>query len=631
MFLRPELLEDRVTPVVLMPGDILIADPNAFAGLGGILRVDPASGMQTAISSGGNFVDPRGVALEPGGTILVVDPNAFAGPGGVLRVDPANGAQTALAFGGNFVDPSGIAVSADGDIFIVDPNAFGGNGGIIRVDRLSGAQTVLSSALMPGNLFVDPIGIAVAPNGDLLVADPNAFGGNGGVIRVDPVTGSQSAVSSASTPGSLFVNPVGIVAASNGTIFVADADAFAGAGGVIRVDPATGAQTAVSSGGNFVRPTGIVLSPTGSLLVADPDALTGPGGVLRIDPVSGAQFPVSSGGNFVDPIGITVVPVGASGGSQPRPAPPALARIFVVGADAGGLPEVKVFDAQTGAQRLWFYAYDASYRGGVRVAAGDVNGDGFPDVITGTGPGTAAHVKVFDGRDGALLYSFFAYSSAFLGGIFVAAGDVNGDSFADIITGTDAGTAAEIKVFGGGVESSRQLRHFYAYPPLFTGGVRVAAGDVNGDGFADILTGSGPGTAAEIKVFSGLTGQVLYHFFAYTAAYRGGTFVAAGDIDGDQRADLITGASVGAGQVQAFSGASGAPLHGFMAFDAGFQGGARVGSIDRNGDGRDDFLTGAGPGGSAHVRSLDAVSLNAIDSFFAFGAGFPFGVFVAGR
>jgi Ca2+-binding RTX toxin-like protein len=88
---------------------------------------------------------------------------------------------------------------------------------------------------------------------------------------------------------------------------------------------------------------------------------------------------------------------------------------------------VKVFDGTTGAELRSFFAYWPTFTGGVRVAAGDVNGDGFADIVTGAGAGAGPHVKVFDGQTGAALHSFFAYDPSSTGGVFVAAGDLSGD------------------------------------------------------------------------------------------------------------------------------------------------------------------------------------------------------------
>jgi sugar lactone lactonase YvrE len=300
--------------IALSPGDILVADQLAVGGSGGVIRVDPASGAQTTVSSGGSFVHPSGVALEADGDILVADYSAFGGddgPGGVIRVDPASGAQTTVSSGGSFATPFGVALEADGDILVVDQDAFGGSGGVIRVDPASGAQTPVSS----GGSFQNPSGVALEADGNILVADPTAFGGSGGVIRVDPAGGAQTTVSS----GGSFVTPVGVALEADGDILVADQFAFDNfSGGVIRVDAATGAQTEVSSGGSFAHPFGVALEADGDILVADRSAfggpgIDGPGGVIRVDPASGAQTPVSSGGSFVDPLGIAVVPPVADG------------------------------------------------------------------------------------------------------------------------------------------------------------------------------------------------------------------------------------------------------------------------------------------------------------------------------
>src|SRR5207249_11523113 len=117
--------------------------------------------------------------------------------------------------------------------------------------------------------------------------------------------------------------------------------------------------------------------------------------------------------------------------------------------------------------------YDTAFRGGVTVAAADVNGDGTDDIITGAGPGGGPHVKVFDGASGALLASFFAYDAAFHGGGFVAGGDVDGDGEAEIITGAVPGGGPHVKVFTGG---GAVLASFVAYEAAFGGGVSVASG-----------------------------------------------------------------------------------------------------------------------------------------------------------
>jgi hypothetical protein len=249
-------------------------------------------------------------------------------------------------------------------------------------------------------------------------------------------------------------------------------------------------------------------------------------------------------------------------------------------------------------------------------------------VIAAAGPGGGPQVSVYDGGTGALISSFFAYDTGFNGGVYVAAGDVNGDGFADIITGSDAGAGPHVKVFSG--SDSSLLRSFFAYAPLFTGGVRVAAGDVNGDGRSDIITGVGSGAGPHVKAFDGVTGIEVLSFFAYDAAFTGGVFVAAGDVNGDGFADVVTGAGAGGnGHVKVFSGRDGSTLQSFFAFSGGFTGGVTVAAGDVNGDGRADLVTGAGPGNPPNIKVFSGSTSEVISSFLAFGSGFTGGVFVA--
>ncbi len=305
--------------------------------------------------------------------------------------------------------------------------------------------------------------------------------------------------------------------------------------------------------------------------------------------------------------------------------------ILVTGADAGASPHVKVYNASTGDLKFSFFAYDAAFQGGVRVAAGDVNGDGTADIITGAGPGGGPNVKVFSGVDGSFLQSFFAYDPLFTGGVFVAAGDVNGDGFDDIITGADAGASGgHVKAFSG-VDLS-VLHSFFAYGSTFTGGVRVAAGDVNGDGRDDIITSPGAGSGPNMKVFDGASQDELSNFFAYNPLFTGGVFVAAGDVNSDGKADIITGPGSGGGpNVIVFDATTLAQINSFFAYASSFTGGVRVAAADWNNDGRDDIITSPGPGGTPNVKVFDGTTLASLDSFFTFDQNFVGGVFVGGK
>jgi serralysin len=150
------------------------------------------------------------------------------------------------------------------------------------------------------------------------------------------------------------------------------------------------------------------------------------------------------------------------------------------------------------------------------VAGGDVSG------ITGAASAGAPHVRVFDLDRNVVVFDFFAYDTSFLGGVFVSAGDVDGNGRADIITGAGQGGGSHVKVFSG--QDLSLIHTFFAYPGFF-GGVRVAANDLNGDGRDDIITGAGPGGGPHVRAFDGQTLAQLDSFFAYSAFFTGGVFV----------------------------------------------------------------------------------------------------------
>lgn len=334
----------------------------------------------------------------------------------------------------------------------------------------------------------------------------------------------------------------------------------------------------------------------------------------------------------------------------PTPIVPDGANPFAVGAGIGGVPVIAVF-GQNGQGRGIVIPFPASFRGGVRVATGDVNGDGVADLIAGAGPGGAPQVTIIDGRTLQPLTSFYAFPATFSGGVYVAAGDVNGDGRADVIVGAGEGGGPQVNVYSGA--DGRLVRAFYAFDPRFTGGVRVAAGDLDADRKAEVVCGAGPGGRPEVAAFHMEQFYRIARFTPYPVGFTGGVTVAVADVTGDGRPDVLTGAGSGGGpQVNVIGGVAGTdtdlngdgigdflsaadqrgysvPEASFYAFPLAFSGGVRVGA-QYLGSGRPPaLLAEAGPGGGPEVLSFDGRTQAAVGAFFAFPSFFSGGVFVS--
>ncbi|MBX7105093.1 MAG: VCBS repeat-containing protein [Gemmataceae bacterium] len=276
---------------------------------------------------------------------------------------------------------------------------------------------------------------------------------------------------------------------------------------------------------------------------------------------------------------------------------------YAVGADGGNLSRVRVFD-NTGTQKAEFIAYP-NFRGGVRATMGDVTGDGVADVITGPGPGGKPVVRVFDGVGGQLLVSFEAYDSTFRGGVNVAVGDVNGDGRADIVTGAGDGGGSHVKIFDGRAmfplegavtdagPNNYLIREFFAYDAQYNVGARVAVADIDGDGKADVVTSPCSNGGPHVRVFSGADGSVYREWFAYDAKFTSGIFVAAGDVNGDGKADVVTGMGPnGIGQVKVFDGRTTRQMRSFVPDAAAVRASSRVTVFDYDKDGDADVVVG---------------------------------------
>ncbi len=288
---------------------------------------------------------------------------------------------------------------------------------------------------------------------------------------------------------------------------------------------------------------------------------------------------------------------------------------IVAGAGAGHTPQIKVFSGKDGSVIRDFLAFDESFTGGVFVAVGDVTGDGRADIAVGAGNGGGPQVKLYDGVSGDEVQSFFPYEDSFRGGVNIGLGDVNRDGFEDLICGTGVGGGPRVVVYSG--QDGTKLMDFFAYESSFRGGVNAGGADVNGDGFDDVLCGTGVGGGPRIIAFDGRDGTMIRNFFAYEDSFRGGVSAAAADLDGDGRDEILAGSGVGGGPVvKAFGLSDAAPVLSYLAFDGSFRGGVNVAGGDVNGDGKEDIIAGSGPGNNSLVLG----TLSTGSSFTSFSA-----------
>ncbi|MHC4381102.1 MAG: integrin alpha, partial [Planctomycetota bacterium] len=224
-------------------------------------------------------------------------------------------------------------------------------------------------------------------------------------------------------------------------------------------------------------------------------------------------------------------------------------------ADPGGLIGAGSAYVYSGATGLLIWQFDGQQAGdwfGFSVAgAGDIDSDGFDDVIIGAylaSPGGvvfAGSAYVYSGATGALIWQFDGQATSDRFGIAVSgAGDVNSDGVDDLIVGaneTDPGgrnSAGSAFVYSG-ADGSLILQFDGQAAIDFLGSAVSGAGDVNGDGFADVLVGAysadpaGVSNAGSAYLHSGADGSLIWQFDGQTNNGRLGTALSsAGDLDG---------------------------------------------------------------------------------------------------
>jgi hypothetical protein len=172
----------------------------------------------------------------------------------------------------------------------------------------------------------------------------------------------------------------------------------------------------------------------------------------------------------------------------------------------------------------WNAFGEAKY--GASVALGDVDGDGKDEVIAGVGPGGGPQVRIFE-IDGRPISQFFAFHENYRGGLDVSSADVDRDG-KDEITVCQISEQAWCKVYKND-KNHTIMGEWKAYGD-FPVGARVAMGDIDKDGKAEILTGPERGGGPHIRAFEYNGSPLPINFFSYDGSFRGGSDVALGNL-----------------------------------------------------------------------------------------------------
>jgi hypothetical protein len=301
-----------------------------------------------------------------------------------------------------------------------------------------------------------------------------------------------------------------------------------------------------------------------------------------------------------------------------------------------GSTRISAFRASGGAPFRTIDAFGGEITGPVAIAAGDVSGDARAEIVAAAPTAYGVEVKIFNASTGTAETALSPYGGETVSNVAVALGDVNGDGKTDIVLSADTPAGTEVEVVDtNGVE----LDQFYVLDASIVPGASIAAGDLNGDGKAEIVLGGGPttapwppssnGPAQRVAVYKA-DGTEIHHFDAYPGLFQGGVRVGLADVEGDSRPEMITAPGpdsepeIGIWSQHWINGGDhGTRLAHFLAFDASFRGGVTIATGDVNGDRRPEIVAGSGPGKTAEVHVFDG------DGKLLYGFA-PFGAYDGG-
>ena len=334
-------------------------------------------------------------------------------------------------------------------------------------------------------------------------------------------------------------------------------------------------------------------------------------------------------------------------------------------------PLLKIFSSKTLKPQGQFLVFDKNFQGGGYTATGDINGDGKQEIIVGAGYGGGPRVRIFNHRGKEIMPSFLAFEESYKNGVSVATGDLNGDGRVEIIVGRAREDKAEIAIYKIEKSKIKKEKSFFAFAENYKIGVNLAACDINADKKAEIIAAPGEGGGPQVRIFDKNGKNLGLDFMAYESTFRGGVSVACGNVTGDSQPEIIVGPQankkvelkvykffrskertpktknekertpknqneISALRAWTPKGENGAPAlageykdtNTFLAFSESFTGGVNLATADLDGNGKKEILSSVAQNGGPQVKAFSAKG-KTLAQFLAYDENFRGGVRLA--
>lgn len=184
---------------------------------------------------------------------------------------------------------------------------------------------------------------------------------------------------------------------------------------------------------------------------------------------------------------------------------------------------------------MWLYPYTVNYQGELRVAAGDLNKDGYLEVYVAPSPGYPLPIKIYTRHGRQMKRDWYPFGENYFGGYSLAVGNVSNGDKNDLVV-AKASSEPLVSIFDYNYNLAYQ---WLAFDKRAGYGVNVAAGNVDGLGAEEIIAGAGKGGKPMIRIFDKQGKQIGSEFTAYGALDKPGIEVLTADVDYDGKNEII--------------------------------------------------------------------------------------------